>query len=221
MKEFWVTESLKVFLQSIYGGIQLGYGIFRLSRLRGPIVTIFGGKLIDEENKYAKQAHALAGQLVEKGFSIITGGGPGIMEAANCGAQEKKEKLGIKAECTLGIGVQRVDAEFENPCASLIRTRYFFSRKWLLMHYAVAIVVFPGGIGTVDELFEILNLQKFKKRKLIPIILIGSNYWQELIDWYDQAIREGAILAEYKNMFMITDDLEKVISLLTMQQKKE
>ncbi len=215
MEQYWVTESIRIFLQSIYGGIQIGYGVYRLSRLRGPIITVFGGKLINEEDKYAKQAHALAGKLVAKGFSIITGGGPGIMEAVNCGAQKKKEQLGIKEECTLGIGVKGLDIDFKNPCTNIMRTCHFFSRKWLLMHYSAAIVVFPGGIGTMDELFEILNLQKFKKEKSKLIILIGNSYWQKLIDWYDQAISHGAILPEHKKLFTITNDIDDVYTLLS------
>ncbi len=214
MKRSWITESIEMFVQSIYGGMQLGYGIYRLSRLRGPIVSIFGGKWVDGEHGYAKQAHKLAGQLVGHGFSILTGGGPGIMSAANCGAQEKKEQLDIKEECTLGIGVVGVDTDFVNPCASVMRMRYFFVRKRLLINYSSAIVVFPGGIGTVDELFEVLNLQKFSKTNLIPVILVDRSYWQGLIDWYDQSVSQGIIRPEYGNLFTVTDNLDEVYSLI-------
>ena len=215
MKRPWITESIGMFVQSIYGGMQLGYGIYRLSRLRGPSVSIFGGKWIDGEDGHAKQAHKLAGQLVGHGFSILTGGGSGIMSAANCGAQEKKEQLGIKEECTLGIGVLGVDVDFVNPCANVIQMRYFFARKWLLIRYSSAIVVFPGGIGTVDELFDVLNLQKFSKIDLIPVILVNRSYWQRLIDWYDQSVAQGIIRPEYGNLFTVTDNIDEVYSLIS------
>ncbi len=211
----WTTESVRIFVRSIYGGMQLGYGVYRLSRLRGPIVSIFGGKWIDGEHGHAKQAHKLAGQLVGHGFSILTGGGPGIMSAANCGAQEKKEQLGIKEECTLGIGVAGVDVDFVNPCAAVMRTRDFFVRKWLLIHYSSAIVVFPGGIGTVDELFDVLNLQKLSKTNLIPVILVDRSYWKGLIDWYDQSVVQGIIRPEHGNLFTVTDNIDEVYSLIS------
>jgi len=215
MKYFWVTESMRLLLQSVHGGIQLGYGLYHLSRLRGPIVSVFGGKWVNGEHEYAKQAYELSGRLVEHGFSIITGGGPGIMAAANCGAQKKKEELKIKEECTLGVGVAGVDVDFVNTCATnLVQTRSFFVRKWLLIRYSSAIVVFPGGIGTVDELFDVLNLQKFNTVKLMPVILVSRSYWQGLIDWYNQSIAQGIIRPEYKNLFTITDDLDEAYSLI-------
>jgi len=214
MKYSLITESVRLLLQSIYGGIQVGYGLYNLSRLRGPIVSIFGGKWVNGEQGHAKQAYELAGRLVEHGFSIVTGGGPGIMLAANCGAQEKKEQLKIKEECTLGISVVGVDDDFVNPCANLVQTRSFLVRKWLLIRYSSAIVVFPGGIGTVDELFDVLNLQKFNTIKLMPVILVDRLYWQGLIDWYDQSVEQGIIRPEYKNLLTITDDLDEVYSLI-------
>jgi len=220
MQHVWITESIRLLLQSIHGGIQLGYGLYRLSRLRGPIVSVFGGKWVNDEHEHAKQAYELSGRLVEHGFSILTGGGPGIMLAANCGAQEKKEELKIKGECTLGIGVAGVDVDFVNPCANLVRTRSFFVRKWLLMRYSSAIVVFPGGIGTVDELFDVLNLQKFNTIKLMPVILVNRSYWQGLIDWYDQSVTQGIIRPEYKNLFTTTDDLDEVYSLIYTHYNK-
>jgi len=214
MKHLWVTESIRLLLQSVHGGLQLGYGLYHLSRLRGPIVSIFGGRWVNDEHEHAKQAYELAGRLVEHGFSIITGGGPGIMLAANCGAQKKKEELKIKEECTLGISVAGVDDDFVNTCAHLVQTRSFFVRKWLLMRYSSAIVVFPGGIGTVDELFDLLNLQKFNTIKLMPVILVDRLYWQGLVDWYNQSAAQGIIRPEYKNLFTITDDLDEVYSLI-------
>jgi len=214
MKDFWITESMRVFVQSIYGGMQLGYGIYCLSRLRGPIVSIFGGKWIAEANDHAKQARELAGQLVAHGFSIVTGGGPGIMAAANCGAQEKKEQLGIKEDCTLGIGVTGVDEDFVNPCADVVRMRYFFARKRLLTEYSSAIVIFPGGIGTVDELFDVLNLKKFGKENGMPIILVGTDYWKGLTDWYDKSVEQGIIRSEHKKLFIVTDNLDEVYAII-------
>lgn len=220
MKRLWLSESIHLLFQSIYSGLQLGHGFYQLSRLQGPIVSVFGGRWVENENKYIKQAYNLSGQLVEHGFSVITGGGPGLMSAANCGAQEKKEELGIKKECTLGVCVEGVDVGFDNPCARSVQTRFFFVRKWLLTRYSSAIVVFPGGIGTVDEFFDILNLQKFDKIKLIPVVLVGRSYWKGLIEWYDQSIEQGIILPKFKNLFTATDNLEEVLSLIKTRGDK-
>ena len=119
MKWFWIKEQLVRQGALCKARWQLMRGLHKLSRLHGPIVSIFGGKGVGKENIYSEATYKLSGQLIEKGFSIITGGGPGIMAAANCGALDKAKSLGLKKMRTLGISVRGVDIGFKNPCADV------------------------------------------------------------------------------------------------------
>ncbi len=203
-----LLELLRVWCVSFKAAFQLSYGVYRLSKLTQPIVAVFGGKGAYYKGKYAKWAYQFSEKIIDHNMSVITGGGPGIMEAANCGAFESSEK---KKEVTLGIRVKGVDATFLNKCASFIKVDYFFVRKWLLTHYACGFVHFPGGIGTVDELFEVLNLMKVKKVKKVPIILVGTDYWKNLIEWYEHALKSDLIDAPLQSMLVITDDIDEAV----------
>ena len=207
----WFTEILKVWWVSFKSVFQLSYGVYRLSRLSQPIISVFGGKGAYEGGKYTLWAEQFAAECAKKGMSIVTGGGPGIMEAANCGAFKNAKD---KKRATLGIGVSGVDEGFYNKCAPLVNVDYFFVRKWLLTHYAQAFVLFPGGIGTVDEFFEVLNLMKLKKMKRVPVILIGKNYWQDLLDWYQRAFESEFISVPPQQMLIITDDIHEAVNLI-------
>ncbi len=207
----WLLDVLKVWGVSFKSAFQLSYGVYRLGKLNQPIVAVFGGKGAYYKGKYAKWAYHFSEKLVEHGMSIITGGGPGIMEAANCGAFESSEN---KKRTTLGIGVEGVDVNFSTKCAPLIKVDYFFVRKWLLTHYACAFVLFPGGIGTVDELFEVLNLMKLKKMKKVPIVLVGTHYWKDLIEWYAHAFESELIDAPLQSTLVITDDVDEIVQII-------
>ena len=161
------------------------FGFIKLSRMHMPVITIFGGAKDPKKDDYAKKAYELARRLVEQDISVLTGGGPGIMEAANCGAtsvhRDNKEK---KKSDTIGIAVIGIDTWFVSSCYyPTVRVSYFFMRKWLLIRYSVGFIVFPGGIGTLDELFDLLNLLKHHKIPSFPVVLMGKEYWQPLMDW--------------------------------------
>jgi len=195
-------------------------GLYMLKKLNRPIITIFGGKRATKENGFVKQAYELSRLLVQKKFAVITGGGPGIMQAANCGAASVHEKKKNDA-WTLGIGVHDINENYDNPCTSVISVNSFYVRKWLLTEFASGYVFFPGGIGTADELFELLNLKKHSQLVSRPIILIDQNYWQPLITWYiDRGIKEGFITVKPAEAFSLCNTIEQAVSILERIQAK-
>lgn len=200
-----------LFWQLAHVFFQLLYGVWRISKLNQPLVSVFGGARIGQDTVYFLQAHQVARRLVENNISVITGGGPGIMEAANCGAMDIKQ---TKAR-SIGIMVANLGEDI-NPCVhECFELNYFFARKWLLTQYSKAFVIFPGGFGTLDELFEVLTLMQTKKMARVPIILVGSEYWQPFKDWImSQALVRGAINPDDIGLFTVTDDLEEVICLV-------
>jgi len=209
----YLKESLSIFFHSIKVGYQLTNSFFRLSRLPMPIVTVFGGAQADKTGKFTKQAHDLCQKLAKKGVSIITGGGPGIMVAANCGAAETRKK-GEKAQ-TLGIAVSGIDEDFMNPCADTLFVNYFFMRKWLLIRYSVGFIIFPGGVGTMDELFDLLNMMKHHRVPPLPVVLIGVEYWQPLVKWFKESALKGGLIDErLTELFVVTDDIDEAYDLL-------
>jgi hypothetical protein len=189
-------------------------GSWRLSRIKKPIVTIFGGKYVVENSLQGKQAYDLAQQLVNKGFFLLTGGGPGAMEAVHCGALEG----GIKGQNgdSLGIGVQGVDEAFKSLCSRhIFYVNYFFIRKWLLIHYSQAIVVLPGGYGTADELFEVINLVKLNRMPRIPIILVGKEYWYFMDQWIQKAaVAHGLVQEKDAHVYMIVDTNDEIMNAI-------
>ncbi len=203
-----------LFFSAIKLGFQLMRGACMLAKVQMPIVTVFGGREATEDNPYYKQAYDLSSRFVHDGMSVLTGGGPGIMYAANCGARSAIPKKQKKLQ-TLGIAVKGVDEAFENKCSPLLWVHYFFIRKWLLIRYALAFVVFPGGLGTADELFDVLNYMKHKRIPPLPVILIGSDYWAPIVDWMkDKALKEGFIKEQYMHFFIVTDSIDEAFSLV-------
>ncbi len=173
----------------------------------GPSVSIFGSARLQPTHRYYKMTVEVAKCISRKGFAVITGGGPGLMEASNRGAQ-----LGKGASCGLAIDLP-MEAEsnaFIDPKYKL-QFRYFFVRKVMFIRYAQGYVFLPGGFGTMDELFEALTLIQTKKIHSFPIYLMGSEYWAGLMDWIkDTVMRENCITADDLNMMQITDDPEVV-----------
>ena len=171
----------------------------------GPCVTIFGSARTKPEDKCYKLSSEFASKLVEKGFGVITGGGPGIMEAANKGARESEGKsvgVGIIVPHEQGIN-EYVDSEYA------IYFNYFFVRKVMFVKYSQALVVFPGGFGTLDELFESLTLIQTKKISKIPVVLFGSEYWSGLTDWIENTMKSwGTISNNDTELFFVTDSCE-------------
>ncbi|MDP3889179.1 MAG: LOG family protein [bacterium] len=211
----WIRESPRIIFDCFCICIEWVRGLYCLSRLSGPIVTLFGGKEVQQDHIYAKQAYGLAAQFVEHGMSILTGGGPGIMQAANCGALAQAKRSNIKRPCSMGVSLRKLDGDFKNPCSPVIFVSYFFLRKWFLMHYSCGFVLFPGSFGTADEFFELLNLQvlnlgKTEKLERLPVVLFGVSYWKPLVDWYvHSGIASGFIKEEYRNLFVLTDDINE------------
>lgn len=173
----------------------------------GPSVSIFGSARIKPATLYYNLAIDVASQLSQRGFAIITGGGPGLMEAANRGAQSANGR-----SCGLGIDIatEASSNQFLDPKYNL-RFRYFFVRKVMFIRYAQGLVFLPGGMGTLDELFEALTLIQTKKIQAFPIYLMGKVYWEGLLTWIkDNAIAQGYIGENDLNLIHVTDDPEEV-----------
>lgn len=173
----------------------------------GPFISIFGSCRVKPSNPYYELSLDVSSRIAKRGFSIITGAGPGIMEAANRAAQEANQ----------GSAGLIPDVPFEpEPNAYLdpklsIRFRYFFVRKVTFVRYSEGFVFLPGGYGTLDELFEILTLVQTKKIQPVPIYLMGSTFWNGLIHWMKtNMVGEGCIDKEELNLFTLTDDPEQV-----------
>ena len=208
----------KIFYRGLKVQLQVVYGAWHLSKLQKPFVSIFGGARLSQESPYAEKANELAQRLVEHNVSVLTGGGPGVMHAANCGAIEPKN--GGKGR-SVGIGVKDL-GEGKNPCVQeYFELDYFFARKWLLTRYSTAFIVFPGGFGTMDELSEVLTLIQTKKLERVPIILFGTSYWDSFMKWVtDEAIVHDLIAEKDLKLFTVTDDLEEVFCLVRDQCDK-
>lgn len=175
----------------------------------GPCVSVFGSARTDPENPYYQAAEEVARLLVEQGFGVITGGGPGIMEAGNRGAHLAKGKsVGLSINLPFEVGLN----QYIGPQTNL-HHRYFFVRKVMFVKYAQAFVAFPGGYGTLDELFEVLTLVQTKTIKPIPVILFGTSFWSGMIDWLENTVygEEGNIHKEDLDLMLITDDPKEVI----------
>ena len=199
-----VNESWRVFriMAEIVEGIET------LSNVHNA-VTIFGSARVKPDNEYYQQTEKLAGLLVKEGFSVITGGGPGIMEAANKGAADAGGK-------SVGLNIKLPFEQKPNPYANIhIEYKYFFVRKVMFVKYAVAYVIMPGGFGTMDEFFEALTLIQTKKTKPFPVILMGSEYWQGLINWLkNKLLKEDKILPADLELIQVIDEPEEVVKLI-------
>lgn len=174
-----------------------------------PAVTVYGSARTPESNPYYQLSMDLGKALVEEGFTVITGGGPGVMESANRGAFENDGR-------SIGLNVELPMEQKPNPYLSLsLSFRYFFVRKVMLVKYASAFILLPGGYGTMDELFETLTLIQTRKIKPFPVVLIGKDYWQGLLDWMkERMLGEDMISPEDMDLFHLTDSVEEAISLV-------
>lgn len=172
-------------------------------------VSIFGSARTKPDDPYYRKAELLAQRLVEKGFCVITGGGPGVMEAANKGAAEA-------GGLSVGMNIRLPFEQKPNPYANIsIDFKYFFIRKVMFVKYAMAYVIMPGGFGTMDELFEALTLIQTKRIKAFPVILVGSEYWKGLYDWIRETmLRENNISHDDLDLFQIVDDPEDAVKLI-------
>lgn len=170
-------------------------------------VSIFGSARVAEGSAEYELARGIARELSKDGFAIITGGGPGAMEAANRGAQEG-------GSLSIGLNIELPFEQHENPYLDRELTcHYFFTRKLFFVRYALAFVVMPGGFGTLDELFEALTLSQTDRIRHFPIVLVGSAYWQPLVDWIRSTLlADGMIGADDMDLFSVCDDPKDVIA---------
>lgn len=200
-----IIDFIKVLFQLIYGAWQIG-------KLPRPIITIFGSARHLATQSYDIHAYLLAEKCTQQGISVLTGGGPGIMEASSCGAinpnQEKQGK-------TLGIGVSNLQEKPSRCAHKYIQLDYFFARKWLLMNYSKAFVIFPGGFGTLDEFAELLTLIQTKRLDAVPVFLVGTAYWKPLVHWLSTIVlAEGAVDERDVALITLVDHIDEIIPVL-------
>ncbi len=175
----------------------------------GPAVSIFGSARLPVSSPYYQDAITVAHQLSHAKFSVISGGGPSIMEAANKGAYQQGGK-------SVGLNIELPHEQSPNTTQDISLTfRYFFVRKLMFVKYSIGYVVFPGGFGTLDEFFEALTLIQTKKIQPFPVILYGSSFWKGLIDWMKEQVLElGCIHKDDLDLFYIVDTPEEVLPII-------
>ena len=205
--EIHTTDSWRVF--KIIS--ELVEGFEKLARI-GPCVSIFGSARTHYNNKYYRMAEDIAYKLTLKGYGIITGGGPGIMEAANKGASRGKGK-------SVGINIDLPFEQHPNPYIDpdkLITFDHFFVRKVMFMKYAQGFIVLPGGFGTFDELFEAITLIQTRKIGKFPIILVGRKYWKGLVEWIEEVMleEEENISPDDLKLFSVVDTSDEAVEAI-------
>ena len=192
-------------------------GYEKLSKI-GPCVSIFGSARTKSDHKYYKLAESIAYELTQNGYGVITGGGPGIMEAGNKGAHRGK---GI----SVGLNIELPFEQHDNPYIDRdknLEFDYFFVRKVMFVKYSQGFVVMPGGFGTLDELFEAMTLIQTKKIGRFPIILVGTDFWNGIFDWVKEVLIEkyGNVSPEDMDLIRIVDTEQEVVELLNSFYKK-
>jgi uncharacterized protein (TIGR00730 family) len=173
----------------------------------GCAVSVFGSARVPQDDPQYELARTVARDLSQNGMAIITGGGPGVMEAANRGAQEGGSR-------SIGLNIELPFEQHENRYLDVELTcHYFFTRKLFFVRYSVGFVVFPGGFGTLDELFEALTLSQTGKTRHFPVVLVGSDYWSGLVDWMrERMLGEGKIGPADLGLFEVVDDPHEVVA---------
>ncbi len=212
--EIKTNDSWSVF--KIMGEFVDGYE--KMSKI-GPCVSIFGSARTKEDDKFYKLATTIAKDIVDMGFGIITGGGPGIMEAANKGA---KEALGSSVGLNIELPFEQDHNNFIDD-DKLLEFDYFFVRKVMFVKYSQGFVVMPGGFGTLDELFEAITLIQTKKSQKFPIILVGSKFWENCYSWIRSTLVEdfNYISPDELDLISIVDSSSEVIEILSKFYKQK
>jgi len=184
---------------------ELVEGFDRLSGVE-PAVSIYGSARVEPGEELYKKTEEIARRLGKAGFTVITGGGPGIMEAANKGASE----AGVKS---VGVNIELPEEQMPNTYSNIsLSLRHFFVRKVLLVKYATAFIIMPGGLGTLDELTEVLTLMQTHKIKPFPVLLYGSSYWNGFLDWLrDFTLGNNYISKEDLHLLRVYDDAEEIV----------
>ena len=192
---------------------ELVEGYERLDNI-APAVSIFGSARLKENDKYYKSAHAIAKALSDKGFAVISGGGGGIMEAANKGATE-----GLSPSIGLNISLPFEQSPNQHQDISLFY-RYFFTRKAMFIKHSMAYIAMPGGFGTFDELFDIATLIQTKKKATMPIILFGKSFWGGLLEWINTTLVESGVVSKCDTkMLVLVDSVDEVVKIIEQHHK--
>ncbi len=192
--------ALSVFFEFIKG--------FRALHFVGPCVTVFGSARFKEDHPFYKQARELSAEIAKLGFTIMTGGGPGIMEAANRGAKDVGGR-------SVGCNIILPHEQHHNPYLDRwVDIKYFFLRKILLLKYSYAFVVMPGGFGTLDEFYEALTLVQTKKINMFPIIIWDKDFYQKILEHNQRMSKEGTISESDENLYLVSDSIEQTISYI-------
>jgi len=190
--------ALRVFWQFLKG--------FRKLHFTGPCITVFGSARFKEDNQYYSKAREFGKRIAEFGFATMTGGGPGIMEAANRGAFESG---GVSVGCNIQLPFEQKPNPYVNKS---ITFEHFFVRKVILVKYSYAFIIMPGGFGTMDEFFEILTLVQTKTVTNFPIVLFGKEYYQPLMEMIEWMVNQGTISKEDLSLVLLTDDAEAAMN---------
>lgn len=197
--------AINIFIEFIRG--------FRKLHFIGPCVTVFGSARFDENNDYYQLAQTVGKKLAQSGYATMTGGGPGIMEAANRGAREG-------GGLSIGCNIELPHEQFPNPYLDLfVDFKYFFVRKVMLVKYSDAFVVMPGGLGTLDEVYETAVLIQTGKIERFPIIIMGKEFWEPMERFIKESlIANETVYPEVMDIFHMTDDPDEVIEILARSQ---
>jgi len=189
---------------------------FEMMAAIGPAVTLFGSARMKPGTKYYKLAQTIAYKLAKAGHTIITGGGPGLMEAANRGASEAEGY-------SVGLNIELPEVQVVNRYVNIpIGFRYFFVRKVMFIKYASAAVIMPGGLGTLDECFEVLTLIQTEKIRPFPVILVGQDYWQGLLDWMNSTVvDQGMVYKQELSIIKVTDDPDVVVKEIKQHSRSK
>lgn len=184
---------------------------FRALHFVGPCITVFGSARFNEDHPYYKLARDMGAALAKMGFTVLTGGGPGIMEAANRGA---KDVHGRSVGCNIRLPFE----QSHNPYLDRwVTMEHFFVRKTLLIKYSYGFIIMPGGFGTMDEMFEALTLIQTKKLRSFPIVIMGSQFWAEMRDFMDHMLKGATISPEDLDLIKWTDSVEEAVAHLQLK----
>lgn len=196
-----LDSAVRIFLEMLRG--------FESLSISGPCVTVFGSARFPEGHPYYAKARSLGAALARAGFAVMTGGGPGIMEAANRGAREA-------GGASLGCNIRLPREQQPNPYLDrFVEFEHFFVRKVMLVKYSCAFVVMPGGFGTLDEAFEVMTLIQTGKLRSFPVVAMGGRFWQELRSFFlDTMVPEGTIDLADLEMLSLTDDVDEAVALI-------
>jgi len=181
---------------------------FRALHFVGPCITVFGSARFKEDHLFYKQARELSGEIATLGFTIMTGGGPGIMEAANRGAKDVGGK-------SIGCNIVLPQEQKPNPYVDKwVDIKYFFLRKMLLMKYSYGFIVMPGGFGTLDEFFGAITLIETRKIEMFPIIIFDKEFYQNIVEHTQKMLEEGTISESDQKLYIVTDSIPEAINYL-------